>query len=59
MDILSCLKSVSHIIRYNGMLVPVRTSFNLHSGVEKKSIMYQPIKVDVDKALNAMKVVVS
>ena len=41
-----------------GILVPVRTTFNLRRRtVEKKSIMYQP-KVDVDK-LNAVKVVVS
>ena len=41
---------------YNGMLVPVRTSFNLRRRREKR-IMYQ-LKVDVDK-LNAVKVVVS
>ena len=52
-----CLQDNKHILAYNGMLVPVRTSFNLRRRREKKRIMYQ-LKVDVDK-LNAVKVVVS
>ena len=42
-----------------GILVPVRTTFNLcrRTVEKKKSTMYQP-KVDVDK-LSAVKVVVS
>ena len=43
-------------VKYDGMLVPVRTSFNLRRRREKR-IMYQ-LKVDVDK-LNAVKVVVN
>ena len=46
---------MSLCISYNGMLVPVRTSFPV--GIENKRIMYQ-LKVDVDK-LNAVKVVVN
>ena len=38
-------KDSDHV--YSGMLVPVRTSFNLR---KKKRIMYQ-LKVDVDKLI--------
>ena len=42
---------------YNGILVPVRTSFGLRLGVAVKRTMYQ-LKVDVDM-LNAVKSVLA